>query len=352
MRRSITTALLALALVSAACSDDDAAGAPGATSTTAAVTTAAPATTALATTTTTAPVTTVAPVTTTVADVSPEPVTFTGVDEVESVITDTSRTVVLTGDLVEVVYALGAADRIAAVDVTAAFPAEANALPKVGFGQQLAAEAVLSFGPTLVIGDQLVGPQESIDQIRSAGVPVVILETQTTLDGVTEKIGQVAEILGLEDEGRTVSTRVAAEIAEAQELAARAASPQNVAFVYIRGPETLLLFGQGMVTQAMIEGANAIDTGAVAGVRGAVPLTPEALVSAAPDVIVLPSLGLEALGGLDAFRTIPGVAETPAGRDDRFLEYEDTFFLNFGPRTGQALRTLVLDLYPELAEGA
>jgi iron complex transport system substrate-binding protein len=340
MRRTLLASLVAFALVAAACGSDDE---PAATTTTAAPAT----TTTAAPTTSAAPTTTVAP-TTTAAPEDPA-VTFTGADGVESVIEDSSRVVVLTGDLVEVIFALGAGDRVAAVDVTAIYPAQVNELPRFGFGQQAAAEAILSFGPTLVIGDQLAGPAETFDQVRAAGVPVAILETQTSLEGVSMKIEQIALLLGVEEAGAELVATVEAEIAEAVALAETATESPRVAFVYIRGPETVFLFGQGTVTQALIEGANAVDTISESGVRALVPLTPEALVAAAPDVIVVPSIGLEALGGLEVFQTLPGIADTPAGQSGSFLTYEDTFFLNFGPRTGQALKQFVTDLHPELA---
>ena len=125
-------------------------------------------------------------------------------------------------------------------------------------------------------------------------------------------------------------------------------SRRRVAFLYSRGPQQIFLFGSGTVSQALIEGANAIDTIADSGVAAAVPLTPEALVAAAPDVIIVPASGVRALGGLEAIAALPGVAETPAGRNGAFLVYDDGLFLNFGPRTGQALTLLILDLYPEL----
>jgi iron complex transport system substrate-binding protein len=68
------------------------------------------------------------------------------------------------------------------------------------------------------------------------------------------------------------------------------------------------------------------------------------LVAAAPDVIVLPEAGLSALGGIDAFEAIPGVADTPAGQAGRFLAYDEAYFFNLGPRTGQALAEFVSDL--------
>lgn len=334
-------ALLALALIAAGCADGDAA-------TTTSPTTAVPATTTPAPATTTAP-TTAAP-TTTPAPTTAAPVgrTFTGADGVEVEITDTSRIVSLNGDITEILFELGVGDNVAAIDVTTTFPAEATELPVVGFGQMLAAEGVLAFGPTLVIGDQQVGPPETIQQLRDAGVPVVILQTQNTLEGVATKIGQVAEIIGEDGAGTTLAADVTAEIEAAQALVVAGGEPPKVAYLYVRGPQTVLLFGAGMPTQAMIEGAGGLDVAVTSGVFGPAPLTPEALIAAAPDVIVLPAAGFGALGGAEALLGIPGIAETPAGQSGNFLVYEEGYFFGLGPRTGQALEEFIRDLYPDL----
>ncbi len=324
-----TLLAMALALVITACGGDSTE-----TADTAVTTTALAADTTVTTTTTTT-TTTAAPAAATV---------FTGADGVETTILDTSRIVSLSGDITEIIFELGLGDQVVAIDVTTTYPEAATELPVVGFAQQLAPEPVLAFEPTLVIGDQLTAPPEAITQLRDAGVPVVILETQTTLDGVTTKIQQVAEILGAEDMGNALASRVEADIAAATADAAALESQPQIAYVYVRGPQTLLLFGEGMPTQAMIEGAGAVDAGAASGVRGAVPLTPEALVAAAPDVIVLPEAGLAALGGPEAFAAIPGVGDTPAAEEGRILAYDEAFFFNLGPRAGQALAQFVADL--------
>ncbi|HEY5579142.1 MAG TPA: ABC transporter substrate-binding protein [Acidimicrobiia bacterium] len=279
---------------------------------------------------------------------------FVGADGVETAISDTSGIVSLNGDLTEIIFELGLGESVVAVDVTTTYPPEAASLndtgQTVGFGQQLAPEAVLSFEPTLVIGDQQIAPPESIEQLREAGVPVVILETQVTLEGVETKILQVAEILGVSERGRELADRVASEIDAASQKASGDESDPVVAYVYVRGPEIVFLFGAGMPTQAMIEGAGAVDAGVVAGVFGPAPLTPEALIAAAPEVIVLPEGGLQALGGIEAFLQLPGVAETPAAQTSRLLVYDEAYFFNLGPRTGQALSQFVGDLYPDLTE--
>jgi iron complex transport system substrate-binding protein len=278
---------------------------------------------------------------------------FVGVDGVASDTTDTSRIVSLTGDITEIIFALGRGDDVVAVDITTTYPEAADQLKRdganVGFGQALSAEAVLRYEPTLVIGDQTIEPAETIEQLRNAGVPVAILEYQTTLPGVETKIMHVAEILGEVEAGQELAGEVMESVAVAQRLAARAETAPRVAYLYSRGPSLLFLFGANLPTQAMIEGAGALDAGAELG-EGPISLTPEALIAAAPDVIVLPESGVEGLGGLDALLEIPGVAETPAAAAGAFLVYDEAYFFNLGPRVGDALTEFVNDLYPELAD--
>jgi iron complex transport system substrate-binding protein len=335
-KRSFRTAAAAVALLVAACGGGDSGD----------TTAAEPLTTTSRPTTTTT--TAVATTTSEAASTS-----FVGADGVETAIMDVSRIVSLNGDITEVIFELGLGENVIGVDVTTTYPPEAAALndsgQTVGFAQQLTPEAVLALEPTLVIGDTQVAPPEAIEQLRTAGVPVVVIETQVTLDGVEAKILDLAEILGVQDEGRALAARVNGEIEAAQARVADETSDPMVAFVYVRGPQVVFLFGAGMPTQAMIEGAGAVDAGAAAGIAGPAPLTPEALVASAPEVIVLPEAGLAALGGMEAFKGLPGVADTPAAQTGRVLAYDEAFFFNLGPRVGQALDQFISDLYPDLA---
>ncbi len=340
MKSKLLITIGVMAMVLAACSSSDDAEEASTT------------TTVQQETTTVAPTTTAAPVTTTVAEEAVDR-TFTGADGVETNVSDASRIVSLNGDLTEIIFELGLGDSVVGIDVTTTFPPEAVAMIErgdvVGFGQTLTPEAVLRFAPTLVLGDQTIAPEDTITQLRAAGVPVVILTSQTTLDGVLVKIGEVAEILDVEAEGVALSDRVGAEIKTAVDLAATVEGQQPIAYIYTRGPQLNLLFGAGMPTQAMIEGANAFDAGVGLGIFGPAPVTPEALLAAAPEVIVLPEAGIEAFGGIEAFKELPGIADTPAGKADAFLIYDEAYFFNLGPRAGMALLEFVMDLYPELA---
>ena len=280
---------------------------------------------------------------TTLSAASSAPVVV-GADGVESTITDVSRIVTLSGDLTEFVFELGLGDAVVATDITTVEPPEAEALPKVGVGRFLNAEAVLSYEPTLVLADTQTSPPTSIEQIRSAGVPVVVFDVPTTFDALYDKIGQIGVVLGAPAAAEALTARIAGEIDAALDSAARVSPSPRVAYLYTRGPDVMLLFGEGMTTTALIRGAGGIDAGADIGIEGTIDVTPEALVTAQPDVIIVNTEGLAAFGGRDGFVGSPGVAQTPAGLAGRILDYPEGDFLTFGPRVAASLAALIADL--------
>jgi iron complex transport system substrate-binding protein len=270
--------------------------------------------------------------------------TFVGADGVASVVADTSRIVSLSGDLTEIIFELDLGDSVVGVDITTVYPEEAASLPVVGIGRFLTAEGVLAQQPTLVIGDTQTDPLTAIEQIRAAGVPVVILEIPTTFEGLYDKMRRIGDVLDVPDAARRLTDRVKGEVDAALAIAADA-DLKRMAYVYTRGPDVLLLFGEGMVSNPLIEGAAGIDAGAESGIEGTIPVTAEALVAAAPEVIIVPEEGYGILGGLDAFLALPGVAQTPAGESGAVYAYPEGDFLTFGPRVAESLRRLIEDVH-------
>ena len=274
---------------------------------------------------------------------------FVSADGVPTDVSDPSRLVILNGDLTEIVFALGAGDSVVGVDLTTTYPAEATDLPTVGLGRSLVAERVIELSPTLVLADTQVGPDSAIDQIRQAGIPVAILDLEPTLPGVSRKIARVAEVIDKKSAGAALIEQVEADIAEASALAATATSTPRVAYVYVRGPEVLLMFGNGMPTHFLIVAAGGVDALGEAGVTFAEALSPERLVAANPDVLISSMEGIRLIGGVDSFLSLPGVSDTVAGQQGAVLAYDEAMFLGMGPRVGDALRQLVRDLHPDLA---
>ncbi|MGC9539396.1 heme/hemin ABC transporter substrate-binding protein [Streptomyces sp. UG1] len=269
------------------------------------------------------------------------PVTVDSADGRKVTVEDASRILPLNGGVAEIVFTLGLGDRVVGRDITATF-AEAQKLPQVTKAHDVSAESVLSLRPTVVLADTDTGPKETIDQIRGAGVPVVVLETATNLTDVTTRTTRVAEALGVPGAGKALNRRMSDELAAARAAVPRGSKPK-VAFLYLRGSAAVYLIGgKGSGADSLIEAAGAVDAGKDAGLdKPFTPITSEALVRARPDVILMMTKGLESVGGVDGLVKIPGIGETPAGMDRRVVDMEDGVLLGYGPRTPLVIDMLV-----------
>jgi len=278
------------------------------------------------------------------------PVTYDGADGVAATVTDVSRIVALSGDFSEILWDLGLGPNLVGVDLGSVYPKdEMRYKPKVGVEFRLLPEPILSLEPTVAIGDVDASPRSVIDQVRAAGVPVVIFPRFEGVSAPADKIRAVADVVGLHDAGEVLAASVQAEIDTALARVAETISRPRVAVVYIASRNTMLMLGSNTVFDGVLAAVGAVDVGPPAGADGFVALTPEALVAAAPDVIITAQRGFDGMGGMDGFLAIPGVAQTPAGINREILVYEDLYLLGLGPRTGQLLTELVADLHPELA---
>lgn len=276
------------------------------------------------------------------------PATVTDVNGDAVDVADVSRIVPLNGNVAETIFALGLGNNVVAVDTSALYPPEALSLPKIGYQRELSAEGILSFEPTLVIGTENAGPPEVLQQVRDAGVTVVILSAETSTAGAVEQIRQIGAAVGLPEAGNTLADQVDSRFTGARELIGGVEAQPRVAFLYIRGEGTQLIAGANTQADTVIAAAGGINVGTEIGIDGYQPITPEALVEAAPDVFLVMQAGLASVGGVDGLMTIPGIAQTPAGESGTILAFEDLYLLGFGPRLGDAVYDLTLALHPEI----
>lgn len=246
------------------------------------------------------------------------------------------RIVSLAAGVGETLAALGVADRVVARDETSDVPAIAAA-PVVTKAHATSAELVLAQRPDLVIIDAATSPPEAIDQIRSTGVRVVEVPEAWSVADIAARTRAVADAAGLPAAAADSVTAAATSGATAPP----AGTTPRVAFLYLRGTSAVYLIGgKGSGADDLIAAAGGIDVGAESGLEAFVPLTPEALVAADPDTILVMTKGLESVGGIDGLLALPGVAQTTAGREGRVIAVDDTLLLSFGPRTGELITRL------------
>ena len=281
--------------------------------------------------------------------VAQAPLTVTDVDGDDVVIEDASRVATLGGVFTETAYALGAQDQLIAVDASSFHPPEAlEEKPNFGYYRFLSAEPVLAQEPSLIIGNEETGPPEVVQQLRDAGVPILLLPDNNDVQAARDLITTLGAVFGRETEAADLLATLDAEVAAAEALVARATSSPRVLFI-LQPPEAPMLVA-GAITAAgsMIELAG--GTNVYPGFPGYIPMTPEGIVESDPDVILTTTGSIERLGGYDAFLEQPGISQTAAVQDDRVVAMEDLYLMGFGPRTGLAIADLARLLHPELAQ--
>lgn len=249
-----------------------------------------------------------------------------------------NRIVSVGGSATEIVYALGEGQNIVGVDTSSVFPEEATKLPQVGYQRQLSAEGVISLNPTVVIILPEAGPPPTIKQIEDAGIKVLRLNNESTAEGTRTKIRQVGEALDRKDKAEELIKKLDADLADAAKLVETATSKPRVVFIYSRGSGAAQVGGTGTPAEAIIKMAGGVN--AVTDFADYKTLTPEALISAKPDVILIPQRGLAPLGGIDGVLSMPGVKDTPAGQNKRIVTLDDMLLLGFTPRLGLGVKEL------------
>lgn len=282
------------------------------------------------------------------------PVTVVDNQDTEVTITDTSRILALDlyGSLAATVFGLGLGDSVVGRDTSTGFP-EAADLPLVTQnGHELNGEAILALEPTVILTDSSIGPWDVVLQMRDSGIPVVVLSPQRNLDNIDDLVTQVAAALGVPEAGEALNAQIASEVSSTiTDIEALAPSDPadrpRVMFFYVRGNAGIYyIFGEGSGADALIESLGAVDVAKEIDWQGMRPMTAEALIDAAPDVLIMMTKGLESVDGVDGLlERIPAVAETPAGLHRRIIDMSDTEVMSFGPRTAAVLDALARALY-------
>lgn len=250
------------------------------------------------------------------------------------------RIVSVGGALTEIVFSLQADADLVGVDTTSLYPAQAQKLSSVGYARALSAEGVLALAPTQVIATEDAGPPAVLRQLSAAGIPVAVLAANHHFEGLLERVKRVGELTGRVAQASAMQQTLQKEWLQSRAVVSRraAAKPVRVLFVLAHAPNQTLVSGLGTSAHAMLEYSGAVN--AITGFSGYKPLTPEAVIAAQPDVLLLTEQGLQAAGGLDGVLKLPGLAQSPAGRNRRVIALEAMFLMGFGPRLPAAVSDL------------
>ncbi|MBE1162425.1 heme/hemin ABC transporter substrate-binding protein [Dyella acidiphila] len=248
------------------------------------------------------------------------------------------RVVSLGGDITETIYALEAQGKLVGVDSTSEWPDAAHKLPNVGYVRQLNAEGILALRPTEVIATHDAGPAAVLEQLRGAGVTLHLLPASRAPQDVLAKVSEVGQLLGADAQAQSLNSRLTHTYADLHARVAAMQQHPRVVFLLSAGAGQFLAAGRDTAADAAI--ALAGGSNAVQAYSGYKPLSAEALVAAAPQVLVVMSERSDGSGDSAAVLALPGVAQTPAGKHRQIVFVDGQALLGFGPRNAQSELTL------------
>lgn len=257
---------------------------------------------------------------------------------------DANQIVSVGGAVTEIIYALGEQDRLVGRDTTSNYPPEVFDLPDIGYMRRLSAEGILSINPDLIIAEEGSGPIDTIELLAEADIPFVTIPDAFTRDGIVAKITAVAAALGIPEKGADLGARIDADLKAAETVADHAGDKKRVLFILTLSNDRFLVSGTNSAADGIIRMAGGINV--ITEFEGYKPLTDEALLAAAPDIILLMNRTGQSQISDDALAINPAISVTPAGKSRAFLRMDGMFMLGFGPRTAQAILDLNKMFYP------
>ena len=244
------------------------------------------------------------------------------------------RIVSLAPSVTEILFALGAGDRVAGVTSYCDYPPEARQRPTVGDTLKPSAERIIALKADLAIISTASQVEASVQKLEELGIPVYVSNPRS-IDGVLESIDKIGELIGARDRAHQLSDQLRSRIAAVE---ARVAGTARPSVFVILGTEPLITAGalsfiNDLITRA---GARSIS----AGDKGDYPqYSIEAVVARQPEIIFLQAGGNELPARLH---------KTPAARSNRVYHIDDDLLLRPGPRIVDGLEQIAARIHPEL----
>lgn len=234
--------------------------------------------------------------------------------------------------LTEIVYALGGGDKLIGRSDYDDYPEDVFDVQSVGAIDMPDVELIVSLEPDVVLASSIFS-EEAYNALTDAGITVVIIKDETSLDGVTLYIETVADVIGLHEEGQALAMGVSDEIAEIYNEATQTIADDDITVYYAMsfgeygdftaGPDTFI--------NDIIEYAGCVNAASDADGWS---YSAEQLLAADPDIIIVPEWGYE------SFMETEPYTELTAVQNGTVIAVDANLFERVGPRNADAVRTL------------
>ncbi len=252
------------------------------------------------------------------------------------------RIVSLVPSVTEILFAVGAGDRLAGVTRFCTYPPAARRLPKVGGYADPSLEAIVALSPDLVFGAADSTPPALIRRLEALGIPVYVVYPRSLRDTV-ETIRTVGYVAGVPEGGRAVADALQNAVERVRSAVQGLPRPGVLLCIMVR---PLVVASPGTLGHDLLEaagGRNVVPPGTARyPTWGA-----ESLLAADPEVIIVSPHPGEPVPER-FFEQWPELRAVTSGR---VVRVESDWLHRPGPRLAKGLWALARALHPEVFRG-
>src|SRR5712691_4477232 len=256
------------------------------------------------------------------------------------------RIVSLSPGLTEITFAVGAGDRLVAVDTYSEYPPEAKTIqPRLNTYPHPSVETLISLKPDVVLS--LADPDEDIAAIRRQGIAVIKLLPRD-FDATAQAIGTLGRLFGGSDAGDAIATDMLARRDAVVAAVGNAPRPRVYEELDASDPDKPFVAGPNGFYGQLIDLAGGTNVfGDLPGDVGQVGA--ETIVERNPDVIILTDADLPFNPQTpEMVAARPGWATITAIQNEAIYAVSGSLFSTPGPRLIDGLEALAALLHPDL----
>lgn len=236
------------------------------------------------------------------------------------------RIVCMTEETTEILYTIGAGDRVVGISGYTVRPPEAREKPKISAFLTAKIDEILDLRPDLVLGFSDLQRDIARDLIQR-GVPVYVFN-QRSIAEILQTVRVVAALAGLAEEGVALADRLRGNLERHAEAAA--ALPRRPRVFFEEWPDPLISGIRWVAELIEVVGGEDVcpEVRMEQGAQGRI-VDPAEIATRDPEVVVASWCGKKALRERIVGR--PGWDRVTAVRDDQLYEIKSTYILQPGP---------------------
>lgn len=241
----------------------------------------------------------------------------------------------------EILFALGAGDRVVGVTDFCNYPEEAKTRTRLGGALNPNLEKLTALQPDLVLC--IGGMDQFLGKLGELGIPAFVVQP-TDLQDVLRSIEVIGRLVGEEQRARDLVADLRGRLGRLQETLAAVPADKRVRVFYEVWHDPLMTAGPGSFIHDALVAAGGVNVAADApkpfceySLESVIQKDPQAIVTTMPE-------SYEALKS----KKRPGWEKVTAVREGRILLLDPDLITRPGPRLVEAIEQLARFLYPDV----